>query len=228
MAQKYDYFLFRKSIKNPHFADNITPVRRLSCPNTDNLHNNSQLFIVNPMPRRYYYYSGYVEDRIESVTTDSNKQKAFKMNNKFRHLAEIWETGWLKKKFSVVFVTMTIPESNLDIGTFLKRYKLYLSRKYQIEVLSYYWVLEFGVTGKNPHYHLAILTDRTKRLSCFCPEKIGLWNGFCKTVFVKKSVVRYMSKYYSKGDLMVMNRRRFGASNLSSNWFPYGWKCDIN
>lgn len=216
MEQKSESFLFRSSVKNPHFADNLNCVSRLSCLYTPNV-NKSELFIVNPEPRRYYYYTKYNDDKmiVEPYKTDSNKKRAKALNDRLRFFADIVNVGFKKNLFSVLFITLTGAEINNDMRTFLNHYRIKLNRK-GYPVYGYCWVLEFGKSGRNPHYHLCICTKRNKSLSEFCPEKMGLWNSFCKTEFVKKDVTRYMSKYLQKGDLVVCNRRRFGISKMQS------------
>lgn len=227
--QKYSHFIFRSSVKNPHFEDNLTCVSRLSRLYTPNV-NKSQLFIVNPLPRREYYYTAYNDEtmEIESIKSDSNKKRAFNLNRRLLQWAEIVNIGWKQKKFSVVFLTLTGAEINSDMRTFLNHYRIKMRRK-GIEIISYAWVLEFGTKGNNPHYHCAVVVNRTKNLNKFCPCNncimhnteenkkspcLGLWNSFVKTEFVKHDVSRYMSKYLQKGDLIVCNRRRFGIANL--------------
>jgi len=237
--QKYISFSFCKSEINPHFADNLSAVNRLSCHNTDKSNTDdakrilldsnrvcSQLFIVNPMPRRFYKYVGLNAETMiyDPLNTDSNKQRAMHMNKRLMNWSQVINHGWQKKSFSVLFITLTMADANNDIATFLNHYRIKLRRLHSIEIFSYAWVLEFGSNGTNPHYHLSIVVNRTKDLKKFCPKSMGIWTGFVKTEFVKKDVARYMSKYLQKGDLIVCNRRRFGVSNMVSTvnyWFDH-------
>lgn len=219
MEQNYHGKVWRSSIKNKHFADNISAVRRLSCHIADNVNerDSSRLYLVSPEPRRKVYFTAYNDDTLEQfpIETDSNRMKAYYLNRRLLEWASIVNIGYHKKIFSVLFITLTEAEYHInpDIRSFLNHYRIKLKRS-GYDIISYAWVLEFGSMGRNPHYHCAVVIDRVKghKLKDFAPDKLGLWTSFVKTEFVRKDVVRYMCKYLQKGDLMVINHRRFGIA----------------
>jgi hypothetical protein len=145
--------------------------------------------------------------------TDSNRQNAYRMNKRLLEFAQIINVGWKAKKFSVVFLTLTMPEVNDGIRNFLKLYKQDLKRK-GIDVYGHCWALELG-QGNNPHYHVCICATRKRSLKPFYPNRF--WIGRTETQFVKKDCVRYMSKYLVKGTQLVQNWRRYGVSNFFSS-----------
>ena len=218
VAQRDILFYWHASEKNPHYADNLTAVRRESCHITSNVLK-TNLYLTNKEPRRRTWFRGEDLEVLDKYgfpeyvyeQTDSNKQNAGKMNRRLMQFAEIINLGWSQKKFSVVFLTLTAPEVNNGIREFLKLYKQNLSRK-GIKVLGHCWVLELGSLGNNPHYHVCYAIDRTNDLKSLFPD--AYWSGRTKTEFVKKDVVRYMSKYLQKGDNLVQNWRRFGVSQM--------------
>jgi hypothetical protein len=214
-------FYWHSSERNPQYWDNMTAVRRESCHITYNVLK-TNIYYTNKLPRRYTWFRGEDLEVLDKFgnsewiykQTDSNKQNAMYMNKRLLAFANIINVGWKAKFFSVVFLTLTMPEHNDGIRKFLKSYKQYLKR-IGILVLGHAWVLELGKKGDNPHYHVVICTNRIKNLSYFRPN--SWWKGRCKTEFVRKDCVRYMCKYLQKGDSLVQNWRRFGISNLSSN-----------
>lgn len=213
-------YYWHASEKNPHYAENLTAVRRESCHTAHNVLR-TNLYISNSQPRRRTWFRGEDLEVLDKygfpeyvyMETDSNRQNACRMNHRLMNFASIVNTGWKKKEFSVVFLTLSFPEYNKGIRHFLKVYKQNLNRN-GVVVFAHCWVLELGKKGNNPHYHVCFATPRTKNLKQFFPD--DYWVGRVETSFVKKDCVRYMSKYLQKGDNLVQNWRRFGVSSLKS------------
>jgi len=238
MTTNLKHVEFVCSQKNPLFKDNIFAVTSESCLKTSNVLNGqkSNLFIVAPEPRRYTLLRYNKRVNLESrgleydykliSSTEKLKRDA---RRKALFIGQIIDSARFSKQFYSVFVTLTKGAENRSIRDFLKLYKQDLKRK-GINVVYHFWVLEFGKNGNNPHYHINLLIEgkKPKKLpKVLFPERFWnqkfisgdkVINTRTDVQFVKKSVYRYMTKYFTKDvQVFCVNHRNTGFSSLYSN-----------
>jgi hypothetical protein len=205
----------------------------------------TQLFLTSPVPKRYTYFT-CVTTNIDSSGTEFRKYEKIESNdviykkrvarNKLLSIAQILEYSESKSKnqiegkYKPFLITLTLPHQNRSIREFLNRYKIQLKRN-GIDLLYYCWALEFGKNGKHPHYHIVIwvnnwsnVVQKVKRSKFECiykgysilfPHWYG-WVGRTEVSPIKKSVYRYLTKYFTKEvNYIRSNGRNYGYGKLS-------------
>ena len=220
--QTYSQFKWLTTERNAQFVDSITTVRKevyQITPNVKNLY--SPLFIVSKQPKRYIYIEEQkttvdldgceLEDNyIKHCFTNIQQQKN-RIRKKVLSIASIVDTHPKQNSF---FITLTIPNYNADIRSFLNRYFMYLKTK-GISYMYYFWVLEFGKNSDNPHYHIVVTLDKpVKDFNLLKPDLRG-WIGHTEVQRVRKSVYRYMCKYMTKETVICLNHRNVGFSQMT-------------
>lgn len=221
---------FFKSERNPQFIDNLKTVKAETCLIANNSDKN--LYIVTKLPRRYTTINKFqyvIRDEVflkenteerEQYVSDSILEMRKRARSRMLTLAAAYEPAREKKIVKALFVTLNLPQHNIPIHKWLDRY-LKNHRRNGRNIYAYFWCLEFGKDGDHPHYHLCVYTDYKVRLSDWFPDKHGwisnddlIKNGnTCKTEIVRKSVYRYMTKYFTKNhSYFCLNWRNYGFS----------------
>jgi len=211
---------WRKTITNPHFADNFSSVPLESCLNTCNPHKRkSPLFLVNTEPKRINYFRcEFVDENGEiyhgNTENDSRFQLYHAMRWRILHRASIVDT--CRDISTSIFITLTLPQENEPITEWLRKFKQKLKRKGYI-IYNYIWVLEFGENNTHPHYHIVITFENRKNwdISDFHADK-SRWYGRCEAQICTKSAYRYLTKYLLKKNARCFSARNYGLSNNCS------------
>jgi hypothetical protein len=141
----------------------------------------------------------------------SGNYRKIKALNRF---CDIFQPLYKKNKCSIFFLTLTLAnQSTTDIRGFLNSYKTRLKRN-GIKLMGSIWVLEIS-QNLHVHYHLLIATNRISIKGKSIPNFLkgnDLWGCRTQIEFAKKHIRNYLSKYFTKNQFRILQKRTYGVS----------------